>query len=543
MRAGAMENIFGGRRLLYFLAGILLFVTCLLHFWNLEDMPNGIFVDESSVAYNAYCIERTGADEHGVRYPVFFLCFGNYQEPVMVYTVAALVKMFGFEKWVIRFPSGLYHILAALAFFFLAMKFTGNKLICIGGAFVLSVIPWLFPLSRTGIGGYMPMVLGITLGCYFLLEAFGKKSIPSAMLAGASWAFTMYAHNIGRPMGAVILVCFVISMNILLLKRWRIFAAFFATYAILLIPMIFYVFNNPRSMTDRFNAISLFNGNTVSDAVLGFIQRYFEYFGFNFLFVSGDEILRHNVGIGELFIFMFPLLVVGVYILIRHCWKNPVYRFILLCIITYPIAASLTANHYHCTRCMNGVPFLCIAAVIGMKYLWSARKKSGILLAVMLFVAAYEIPSYMYRYFGRYQADSRPSFNATQVEAIEKALKFLGEDETLYISKYIFFPEDMQAGFKPEFYTNILFLTKLKPAIYQKHGIPEDKVCLYKEEFERPGVFLTIDSLYGVDENNSVVIKRDFEKRSGNLKLIEKIPTPSGISLEIYRVCGFSEKQ
>lgn len=532
----SIKKIFWDRIVLFSIAGCLLLITCFFHFWNLEDMPNGIYVDESSLAYNAYCIERTGADEHGIRHPVFFICFGNYQDPVMVYTVAASIKLFGFEKWVIRFPSGLYHVLAAVAFFFLSLKFTRNKLICIGGAFVLSIIPWLFPLSRTGIGGYLPMVLGIIAGCYFLFEAFGGKSIPAAILAGASWAFTMYAHQIGRPMTAVILVCFVVSMNFLLLRRLRIFAVFIATYLLLLIPMIIYVFNNPRSMTDRFNAISLLKDSSLYNAFLGFLQRYFEYFGFNFLFISGDDILRHNIGTGELFIFLIPLLLAGGYVLIRYCRRNPIYRFVLLCIITYPIAASLTASHYHCTRCINGVPFLCIVTVIGMKYLWFRRKKLGILFAVMFFIASYEIPSYMSRYFGRYQYECRASFSANHVEAIQKALKLLGKNETLYISKYTFFPEEMKPQFKPEFYTNILFLTKLEPDIYQKHGIPKDMVCLYEEKFDRPGIFLTLDSLYLMDEKNNAVIKRNFEKREGNLKLIERISTPSGINFEIYRV-------
>ncbi|MFZ2654400.1 MAG: glycosyltransferase family 39 protein [Victivallales bacterium] len=499
-------------------------------------MPNGIFVDESSVAYNAYCIERTGADEHGIGYPVFFLCFGNYQDPVMVYTVAAFINVFGFEKWVVRFPSGLYHVLAAVSFFFLAVKFMRNKLICIAGAFVFSVIPWLFPLSRTGIGGYLPMVLGIIAGCYFLFEAFGKRSFPAAVLAGISWAFTMYAHQIGRPMAAVILICFVLSMNYLLLRRWRVFAVFVSTYVLLMIPMILYVVSNPRSMTDRFNAISLFKDSTVTNAVSGLFQRYFEYFGFNFLFFTGDEILRHNIGTGELFIFMFPLLLAGGYVLIRYFKRNPIYRFILLCVLTYPLAASLTANHYHCTRCMNGVPFLCIAALIGMKYIYARRKRFGILLAVILAIAAYEIPSYMTRYFGAYQVDSRSSFNATQVEAVGRALKFLGGNETLYISRFIFFPEEIQPQFKPEFYTNILFLAKIDPLLYQRGGLPPEKVRLYEGNFDRPGVLLTLDSLYLMDENGNVRITKDFEKRPGNLNLIEKIPVPSGINIEIYRV-------
>ena len=36
----------------------------------------GFFIDESSIAYNAWSIARSGVDEHGARVPVYFAAFG-----------------------------------------------------------------------------------------------------------------------------------------------------------------------------------------------------------------------------------------------------------------------------------------------------------------------------------------------------------------------------------------------------------------------------------------------------------------------------------
>ena len=39
---------------------------------SLATNPPGFYVDESAIAYNAYCIAHTGANEFGTRFPLFF---------------------------------------------------------------------------------------------------------------------------------------------------------------------------------------------------------------------------------------------------------------------------------------------------------------------------------------------------------------------------------------------------------------------------------------------------------------------------------------
>src|SRR5271156_264993 len=80
-------------------------VALFLHFWRIGSVPRGFSVDECSVAYNAYCIAKTGADEYGVKYPVFFRCLDNYQDPVLIYCLAPLVKVFGLTERTVRIPS------------------------------------------------------------------------------------------------------------------------------------------------------------------------------------------------------------------------------------------------------------------------------------------------------------------------------------------------------------------------------------------------------------------------------------------------------
>ena len=517
---------------------VLFFVSTFLHFWKFPEIPNGFYYDEVSVGYNAYCIAMSGADEYGSKYPVFFKCFGNYHEPVMIYILAPMVKIFGLEKWVERLPSGIFLILASSAFFFLAAKFVRNRWICLGGAFVFSILPWLFPISRVGIGGYTAMLLGMIAGCYFLLDAIGRKSFASAVLSGGFCAFAMYSHNIGRPMTAVMLICFVIAFNVLLIKRWKVFILFVSSYMVFLLPMIIAVINNPESMTARFSGMSVWSdGAPLFEVIKRILERYMEYFSPAFLFIQGDYELRHNAGSsGELYVFMAPFIIAGFYFVIKRFRRNPYCRFILFALISYPAAAVMTMEKMHGTRCMNGAPFWCMFSLIGFYFIWRYKPKFRIVMVAILCFSVIEISFYFMNYFGKYAVDSRTSFYSSFVETVESSFKNLSGNETLYVSDSVFF-QPVDRSFKPYWYVYFLFYGKVAPETYQKAGIPE-YIRPFDGKIRNPGIFIRMNSRISVDSTGTPIAILNSEPVPANSKLIQKIPLSAGSErfFEIYRV-------
>ncbi len=525
---------------IYFIitALILLSLSIFMHFWKMPEIPNGFYYDEAAVGYNAYSIAMSGADEHGVKYPLFFRSFGNYHEPVMVYILAPMVKSLGLEKWVVRLPSGIFLILASIAFYFLAMKWARNRWICLCGAFVFSILPWVFPIARVGIGGYTAMLLGMTAGCYFLLDAIGRKSFPSAVLSGGFCAFAMYAHNIGRPMTATMLVCFVIALNVLLIKRWKVFALFVASYVTFLVPMIIAVINNPKSMTARFSGMSVWSdGAPCLEVVNRILERYMEYFSPAFLFIQGDYELRHNAGSsGELYLFMAPFIIVGFYFIIRNFKRNPYCRFMLLVILSYPAAAVLTMEKMHSTRCMNGAPFWCILTVIGFYFIWTFKQKFRIAIIAVLCFSGIEVSSYFINYFGKYAVASRGVFYAPFTEVLELSFKNLSSNEILYVSDSVFF-HPVDKSFKPYWYVYFLFYGKVSPETYQKVGIPE-YIRAYDGKISDSGILIRMNSRISVDSSGNPIAVLNNEPVPEHSKLIHKIPLSAGSDrfFEIYRV-------
>ncbi|MCX6986314.1 MAG: glycosyltransferase family 39 protein, partial [Lentisphaerae bacterium] len=234
-------------------------VAGFLHFYKLGQIPAGVHIDEGSTAYNAFCICETGKDEHGTEYPLFFKAFGDYKNPVMIYVLAPVIKIFGMTNAVIRSPSAIFHMLASIAFFFLAYRLSHDKWISLGAAFVFSVLPWIFPVSRIMLCGFTAMLFFMIIGWLLLLRAFTGRSFISAVFAGLFFALAMYSTHSGRPVTAVMLICFVCAFNFLIVRRWKLFAAFVISYVICLMPMIVSVLGRPEALTNRFNAISVWS--------------------------------------------------------------------------------------------------------------------------------------------------------------------------------------------------------------------------------------------------------------------------------------------
>src|SRR3954468_12174819 len=110
--------------------------------------PPGFFIDESSVAYNAHTISRTGADEYGESFPLYFRAFSDYKNPVYVYLLAAVFRLTGPSITAARLLSAALGVLTMLVLMLLGERLSGRKLVGVFVGFTAILTPWLFELSR-----------------------------------------------------------------------------------------------------------------------------------------------------------------------------------------------------------------------------------------------------------------------------------------------------------------------------------------------------------------------------------------------------------
>ena len=483
------------RSIFCLVAAALLGVSAWLHFWRLGSVPPGFTPDESANAYNAYCISQTGADEYGTRFPVFFRCQDDYRDCVPIYSMVPLVKAFGLKRDVSRFPSAFFLILASVAFALLVQQYCRNKWLSALGGFCFSILPWVFVVSRFITAAYTAMLLGMIMGWLLMLLALEGRSYRCAIAAGGAWAFVMYSYYVGRPMTILLLICFCVAYFRVLRTRWKVGLVFVVSWVGMLAPMIVSVARTPLILTTRFQTISIFQDHpTWDEAFSRLASRYVEYFSPQFLFFRGDANLRQHSGFGgELFLFLIPMILTGVYCLVRFFRSEPGYRFVGLGLLVYPAAAVLTIHFRHSGRTINGVIFWALTAAIGAHFLWQRRGIGRRILVVACCVGIVEVGLYMRDYFGHYPARSREAFDAAFTEALEDCFHAANKDETVYVSSaaVAFWKPTVTPDFKPVVYEDILFFGKIDPRAYQERGIPKDRVCFYDGTISKPGLLLT----------------------------------------------------
>jgi 4-amino-4-deoxy-L-arabinose transferase-like glycosyltransferase len=537
-----MPRVLHGRCAFIFSLAAVVIAALFLHFWRIGSTPPGFYVDECSIAYNAYSIAQTGADEYGTRYPLFFRSLGR-QDPVTVYCLVPLVKLFGIQKWVARLPSAFFYVLACIAFGFLVHEYCRNKWLSLFGGFLFSLIPWGFGFSRTIGAGYSAMLFGMVLGWLFSLRAVTKQSYGFAVGAGVAFAFAMYAYSTGLLMSVLLLVCFGFAFNRLLLSQWKTTVVLLAAYIAAMLPMVVSAVRTPQLFAARFQQVSLFHDHPSFAKVLSEITtRYLGYFDPRFLFFTGDRNLRHHTGFGgELFLFTIPLILAGVYRVIRLFRTEPRYRFLALGLLVYPAAAIFTIDRMHSGRTVNGVIPWLLLAMAGAWWLWQMKRFWRTLLLLMVCAGSVEVSLYLCDYFGAYQIRSRAVFFTELTEAMQYCFEHLGDNEVLYISPSTYSPHGfiVNRQLKPHLYAYPLFFGKIDPRQYQASGFPTDSVRLYDGSTPKTGLLLRCNYYFlsWPEDGSQPVVARNMEPLPANAVLLSVFPCQRSIhAYEVFRV-------
>lgn len=87
--------------------------------FRLGITPAGIQVDESAMAYDAYCIAHYGTDRHGIGCPFYFPDIPTLQNSLYVYMAALLLRFFPYSLKLVRIPAVICGAICCIAMYFL----------------------------------------------------------------------------------------------------------------------------------------------------------------------------------------------------------------------------------------------------------------------------------------------------------------------------------------------------------------------------------------------------------------------------------------
>lgn len=474
--------------------GLIVILGLFLRFYRLGQVPVGLYWDEIAMYVDAKSIAATAKDMHGRNWlQTIFPSYGDYKLPVYIWFASLSFKLFGDSEWALRLPSAVAGIgtiivsgLIAQALFKDDKKDKGKEsknkkysyVIFLSTALVVAITPWSIMFSRTGFEGHLGQFI---LACSVLSLIKSKKSwlyLALSVFLGVLATYTYFSirfvwpvvflsyqvlFNVDFEKGTVIYKKSLKVLGRLTTKLFLIIAVPIAIFVLSLIPMtradLYEASNQYRlSANSILNSIDypvLSNelrgqaGNNSIDRIIfhrhyllfrELLNNYSDHINLNFLFVTGDDNLRHGTGVHGLFLVSFlPFFILGWYFAVRKNVKIALMLLIWWLIAVLP--AAVPEKTPHSLRSLNALVPLSIVIGLGigesLLYLAGLKiKKLYQQVAIGFVIAALSINlvQFVHYYFIIYPVDSAFEWQAGFKELAQQTLLQHSQVDTTIIA-------------------------------------------------------------------------------------------------------------
>jgi hypothetical protein len=342
---------------------------------GLSANPPGFYVDESAIAYNAYCIARTGANEFGTRFPLFFPVYTGgwtqYANPTQIYLLAIPFTVIKPSIHFARVYSAAWVFAACLLLGLLAKRISGKESIGLLVALIAIFTPWLFDVSRLVMETFFyPASLVLFLLALYAAQKKTDWSWLNIVAITGTLMLVTYTYTIGRLLGPLLaagLVVFITSQTRLVsvIKTW-------GAYSIALVPLFVFKSHNPHALTQRFYLISYIKPDSPwREIAPKFIRRYFEDLSLISLLFDGDGNPRHHTtgSLGSFLIAGLVLVLIGLVVIIVRHWREPWWHFVIFGAAASIVPGALTADQFHSLRLVGYPIFLLTLTIPALSFL------------------------------------------------------------------------------------------------------------------------------------------------------------------------------
>jgi len=356
---------------------IISFLGAFVYFASVPNHPPGFYIDESSIAYNAHLISRTGVDEHGVTWPLYFRAFGDYKNPTYIYFLAGLFKLTGPSITVARSLSAAMGLAGGILLGLLAWKMTRKFSVAFVVALSALLTPWIYESSRL----VFEVALYPLLTVFFLLalwRAASRKAWGLSNVAAltAALALLTYSYSIGRLLAPLLAVGLVLFMR---RHGWRSVMKVWLAYVVSLIPLLIFYRQHPGALSDRFALLTYITPqSSVANVASEFFLHYLANLNpWRWLITGENNVRDHLSGFGSLLAVTVILAVVGAVIVCRRYRREPWWRFIVFGCLVSVIPASLTRTEFPQLRLIAFPVFFHVLMIPALSWLIETKKSAA----------------------------------------------------------------------------------------------------------------------------------------------------------------------
>lgn len=470
--------------------GSIIILALFLRIYQLGSIPPSPSLDEVSIGWNAYSILQTGADEYGTRFPILLRAYDDWRPAGYVYLVMPFVKLLGLNVLAVRLPSVILSILTVMVVFFLVKELFKNSVFssqyAVFSTFLLAISPWHIYISRLGHEVNAELAF-IVFAIFFFLKWVNTKRGLYLIFSALFFTLSLYTYQSAKIFVPLTLVMLIIIFRKFIFKIKKEVIISFVLSLIFLIPL-FKASLDPNAFI-RFKGTNIFNfqverfanesrllAQTVeNNDFLGqvihnrrivafqiFTENYVSHLDPRWLFLNtGSD--RHKVpNLGLFYIWQAPLILLGVYLLLKGKIDAKVKWLISGWLIFSPLPAAITTDAPHAMRAFTLLPVVTILSALGLTYFFDLFKNfSKFLWLFSGIVSLVSLCSFYQNYFFVFPQTQSKSFQYALAQAIPYVWQISGQYEKIVFSNR----DDLYQS-----YMFFLFFTRYDPKLYHEQG-------------------------------------------------------------------------
>lgn len=377
---------------------VLLATAFFLRFWDIENIPAGLYPDEAMNGVDALRANETG--DYRLFYPN-----NNGREGLFINLQAFAILFFGANIAALKLFSALFGTLTVLGIYLLAKELWHKRGVALFAAFLVTFSYWAINFSRIGFRAIMvPFLLSFSF--YFFFRGLRTKSLIPFLVSGLVFGLGFHTYIAFRVAPLILILAAlggIVSYRNFLAQYWKHALVFIFGMMVTTAPIVFEFATHPEYLSSRSASISIFSPEVNrGNLPLTFAKT----LGLSFIKYTfvGDMNWRHNYPpyplldflTGTLFITGFVFLVIRCFLLAKRRFRDIdrnrdllVALFLLGGFVTMLIPEFLTEEGLpHALRAIGTIPFVFLIAAMPLLWFgeWITRQQPGMKLGALLLV-------------------------------------------------------------------------------------------------------------------------------------------------------------
>jgi len=380
----------------YFWYGAIFLLALFVRLFRLDEIPYGFHIDEVKAGWNAYSILKTGMDDKGNMFPLYYDSFGDFRPTGLLYLIIPFLMVFGKTIFAVRLPFALIGSLTMFPIVFV-LKELNKKNIALGimASIFLALNPWHIIASRSSSESVISIFFSLW-GTYFLFKSFRQKDYKNVVYSVVFFVLSYFFYHSIRILAPAFVLAIILTKRCCLREKVFYFQPMIIFLILLVTTLLFMSGKEARGRMSQVSLKSDFKvlyevtkmpveegpghvfrarvfHNRVASYMRRFMEEYKEYFGTSFLLGETAKPIRYTVPyVGLLTYFEFLLLFLGLF------WvsKKKEMLIVLALLVLAPVPAAVTIEDTpNLQRAIYMIPFLMMIMAYGGYGLFKLPKR------------------------------------------------------------------------------------------------------------------------------------------------------------------------